>query len=145
MPVLAIPGWSVWRLVRGLRAGDWRRPGWFAHAAWASFVLLALTWWWGASSGGLDIEEACRFPHHQPFDDAYYEAHRRDYFRLFPLSQRCNADYDLVAGWVNPTVAVLAVLLVASLGGLARAVTRRRRSSGRPTEEAQVGGAESVK
>ncbi|GIF15818.1 hypothetical protein [Actinoplanes teichomyceticus] len=126
LPLLAVPAWSLWRLGRGLRAGDWRRPGWFGHAAWASFLLLVLAWLLGALSGGLDLEETCRFQHHEPYDDTYYRAHRDDYFRLFPLSRKCHAGYDLVAAWVNPTVAVLLLLLVASLAGLGWASVRRR-------------------
>lgn len=113
-------------MVRALRAGDWRRPGWFGHAAWASFFLLVLVWLRGAMSGGLDMEETCRITHHQPYDDAYYDAHRRDYFRLFPLSNHCNADYDMVPSWVNPAVAVLSLLVLASLTGLVVVLVRQK-------------------
>jgi hypothetical protein len=133
LPLLAVPAWSVWRMIRGLRAGDWRRPGWFGHAAWASFVLLMLVWLSGAFAGGLDMEETCRFQHHEPYDDTYYRSHREEYFRLFPLSRKCNADYDLVAAWVNPTVAVLFLLFVAALTGLGWATVRRRTRSTKET------------
>lgn len=126
IPLLAIPGWGVWRMGRGLRAGTWRRPGWFGHAAWVSLFLLVLVWLWGALSGGLDIEENCRFQHRQPYDDAYYNAHRDDYFRLFPLSRNCNADYDMVASWVNPAVAALSLLAIVSLTGAVAALACQR-------------------
>lgn len=131
-------------MVRGARLGDWRRPGWFGHAAWASFALLALVWLWGALSGGLDIEETCRLRHHEPYDEAYYQAHRDDYFRLFPLSQKCNAGYDLVAPWVNPAVAVLFLLLLAALTGLVGSVSSSlggpsRRRPGSPPGSAEPG------
>jgi hypothetical protein len=113
-------------MARGLLAGDWRQPGWFGHAASASFVLLVLAWLSGAFTGGLDMEETCQFQHHQQYDDAYYRAHRDDYFQFFPLSRKCNADYDMVAAWVNPTVAVLFLLFVAALAGVAWATVRRR-------------------
>ena len=66
----------------------------------------------------ITLEESCTRLSHQPYDNTYVEAHRADYFRLFPLSSKCNADYDLVPAWVNPTVAVLFLLFVASVAGL---------------------------
>jgi hypothetical protein len=118
--VLVLPGWSLWRMVKGLRAGDWRRPAWFGHATWASFFLMVLAWLWGLAAGPAlqSLEEKCSIRHHQPYDDAYYQAHRDDYHRLFPLSSKCNADYDLVPAWVNPTIAVFLLLLAVSIAGL---------------------------
>jgi hypothetical protein len=127
--ILVIPAWSVWRLVRGLRAGDWKRPGWFGHAAWASFFVTVVVWLRGLFSGGLDSEQACVDWHHQPFDSAYREAHRADWFRLFPLSNRCNAGYDLVPAWVNPTVAVFVLLFVVSVAGLGWTAALRLRET----------------
>lgn len=127
---LLITAWSVWRLVRGLRAGDWRRPGWFAHAAWVSLVITVIVWFRGLFSGGLDTEEACQYWHHQPYDETYRRAHLDDWSRLFPLSNKCNAGYDLVPVWVNPTVAVFSLTFVAALAGLvwtsANRLRRRR-------------------
>ncbi|WJK38138.1 hypothetical protein O7608_16595 [Solwaraspora sp. WMMA2056] len=125
LPLLAIPAFSVWRLIRGLRAGTWKRPAWFGHAAWASFFLTVLVWLRGFVSGGLNGEDTCRFVHHQPFDAAYWEAHRDDRFRVFPLSNKCNADYDLVPVWVNPTIVVLSVLFVISMVGLCWVIAPR--------------------
>lgn len=117
--LLAIPAFSVWRVVKGLRTGDWNRPGWFGHAAWAAGCLTALAWLRGLLSGGLDSERACTDWHHQPFDAAYREAHREEWFRLYPLTNKCNAHYDLVPAWVNPAVAVFFLLFVVSVVGLA--------------------------
>lgn len=125
--VLAIPAWSVQRLIKGLRAGGWNRPGWFAHAAWASFYLTVAVWLRGLLSTGLNSGDVCTYSRHQPVDDAYREAHRDDWFRLFPLSNKCNADYDLVPAWVNPAVAVFVLLCVVSIGGLLWTATLRWR------------------
>ncbi|HEX5740582.1 MAG TPA: hypothetical protein VFY17_03385 [Pilimelia sp.] len=105
-------------MVRGARSGNWRRPAWFGHATWVFFCLTAGTWLWGSFSGGLDMEEACRFQHGQPYDEAYYEAHRADYFRLFPLTRRCHATYDMVPAWVNPAVVGCGLLLATSAAGV---------------------------
>ncbi|WP_250009990.1 hypothetical protein [Actinoplanes sp. M2I2] len=42
--VLVLPDWSLWRMVKGLRAGDRRRPAWFGHATRKSFFLMVLAW-----------------------------------------------------------------------------------------------------
>jgi hypothetical protein len=45
---------------------------------------------------------------------------------LLPLSNRCNAEYDLVPGWINPTVAALAsVTAVLALTALATTAVQR--------------------
>ncbi|HEX8628553.1 MAG TPA: hypothetical protein VF755_10330 [Catenuloplanes sp.] len=129
LPILAIPAWSVWRVVKGARVGDWRRPGWFGHAAWASFAIAAMAWIWGAfSAPGLrTYHEVCGLRHRQPFDEGFYQAHRDDYFRLFPLTSKCNAGYDLVPAWVNPTVLVFFLLFLVSTAGLGWTTAHRRR------------------
>lgn len=129
--LLVVPGWSVGKLVAGLRRGDWRRPGWFGHLAWASFLLMVLAWFTGLFAGGLQWQKTCSYVLHQPYDDAYYSAHRADYLRLFPLSRHCNADYDLVPAWVNPAVVGFLLLLLVGLGGLAWTAAQRQGRSGR--------------
>lgn len=118
LALLAVPAFGVWRLIRGLLARDWKRPAWFAHATWVFLVLTAGVWFYGLLSTGLDVEETCTVRHHQPYDDAFREAHRAKWFRLFPLSSKCNAGYELVPSWVNPAVAVFGLLFVVSLAGL---------------------------
>jgi hypothetical protein len=130
IPVASVAGWSVWRMVRGLRAGDWRRPGWFGHAAWTCFLGAASAWLSGFFAGGLEWQKTCRYIRHQPYEDGYYQTHRADYFRLFPLSTRCNAHYDLVPGWVNPTVVVFFILFVVSAAGLLWTAALRSKQKG---------------
>lgn len=125
--LVTIPAFSVWRVVSGLRTGGWHRPGWFAHAAWATGWLTALAWLRGLLAAGLDSERTCVHWHHQPFDAAYREARRDDWFRLFPLSNKCNAHYDLVPAWVNPAIAVFFLLFVVSVVGLGWTTTLRLR------------------
>lgn len=115
--LLAVPAVSTVKLIGALRTGTWKRPGWFAHATWTTFLLTALIWLKGVFSGGLDSETSCTVGHHQPFDEVYRQAHRADLFRLFPLSNKCNADYDLVPIWVNPLLVVFFLLFVASVAG----------------------------
>ncbi|MDR6973565.1 hypothetical protein J2X68_000234 [Streptomyces sp. 3330] len=80
-----------------------------------SCVGLFLTWFWGAWSGGLDVAETCTLLKGQKFDDAYRTEHWREPSRLFPLHNKCNASYDLVPFWINPTLVLLALLAVGSL------------------------------
>ncbi|MFD6325247.1 hypothetical protein ACFWOL_20775 [Streptomyces sp. NPDC058442] len=63
-------------------------------------------------SGGLDVGETCGYTHHQTYDSAYLEAHPEAFNELFPLSNKCNAHYDLVPAWVNPTIANCAAFVL---------------------------------
>jgi hypothetical protein len=107
---------SGWRLVGGVRTGNWRKPGWFGHVAWLSLLGTALAWLCGVLFGApLDIAESCTYQHHQQYDVAYREAHPDRV--LFPLTAKCNAGYELVPSWVNPTIAAFFLVFVASVAG----------------------------
>lgn len=54
-----------------------------------------------------DIDYVCSQVHGQSFDPATSSG---DAF--FPISQRCNADYDLVPAFVNPTIVALTALAI---------------------------------
>ncbi|MER5777709.1 hypothetical protein ABT144_26135 [Streptomyces sp. NPDC002039] len=74
----------------------------------------------------LDMGEACELTLHTRFDP---EDHVET---LLPLSKTCNADVDLVPGYVNPALAVLAsATLVAAAGTATRAVRLPGRSQRR--------------
>ena len=47
------------------------------------------------------------------------------------VSTKCHADYDLVPGWVNPALVVLAVLAVTCLAYAVRLAVIRRRTKTR--------------
>ncbi|RYZ32001.1 MAG: hypothetical protein EOP01_02155 [Propionibacteriaceae bacterium] len=130
-PLLIIPVWSSVRLWSRARAGRWRRPGWFAEAGCTSFYLLALAWMRGFLAGGLRTDKDC-LVHHQHYDEAFREAHHAELFRLFPLTNPCNATYDLVPAWVNPAVVVFGALLMASAVGLASTCGRPSRRPSTP-------------
>ena len=51
----------------------------------------------------------------ETYDRAYRRANFDEYTQWFPLHDKCHAGYDLVPGWVNPTLVVLPVLAVACL------------------------------
>ncbi|MEU4872536.1 hypothetical protein [Streptomyces sp. NPDC021608] len=98
-----------------------------------------LTWLWGALAGGLDVAETCTLYRGQRFDGAYRSRHLDESTRWFPLHNKCNATYDLVPAWINPTVAFLALATAAGLlmtawttGTALRALRTRRgdRASG---------------
>lgn len=54
-----------------------------------------------------DLEETCRLTHGQRFDPATASSRS-----LLPLSQPCNASYDLVPAFVNPTLVALTALAI---------------------------------
>ena len=119
--------WSLWKLARGAASGTWKRPGRFVYIAGISFLVFALSWIYGRLEGGLPtVAKAC-LSRHQPYDDTYYETHREDWYRPFPLSNKCNAHYDMVPAWVNPTVAAAAMACVMCLAGAVWVAVARSR------------------
>lgn len=117
--VLVAPMWSSWQLIQAASHSSWRTPGWFARATWTSLYLAAGAWLWGlfSQAGIAKNEDVCRWAG-QPYDAAYRDAHQAAAQRLFPLSDPCNASFDLVPFWVNPTVVVFGFAFTLSLCGL---------------------------
>ncbi|MFB7373173.1 hypothetical protein ACFC0D_25375 [Streptomyces sp. NPDC056222] len=88
----------------------------------------------GASAGGLDVREACGLAG-QDYDEAYRAEHWQEPSRLFPLHNKCNASFDLVPAWINPTLVCLTVAAGAcAITGMATA------RAGRARERAAVTG-----
>ncbi|WP_327350462.1 hypothetical protein [Streptomyces sp. NBC_01304] len=109
----------------------WRRsPLWYAMNAVLLLLGTGITYLIGALAGGLDTEEACHGAG-QTYDSAYRSAHFAEFGQWYPLHERCNAGYDLVPAWVNPTLAVLPLLAVLCLAFSGRlAVIHRRAAEG---------------
>ncbi|MFF7677590.1 hypothetical protein [Actinacidiphila glaucinigra] len=98
-------------------------------------VAMFFTWVYGIFSGGLDVEETCELVAGRPYDEAYRIEHVREYTRMFPLHNKCNASFDLVPGWVNPAIVLLALATVfllgrAMVGTVNHIKARLRRNSG---------------
>ncbi|MBP0461165.1 hypothetical protein [Streptomyces montanisoli] len=116
--------WLVWNLVclyrmaRGVRSGAWRRPMWWTRLCSVALFAGLASWIWGVLSEGLDTREECVLRHHQRYDDAYRAAHEQQARGLFPLHDKCNAQYDLVPAWVNPAMVSCAVVAVAAIAVL---------------------------
>ncbi|WP_055524980.1 hypothetical protein [Streptomyces graminilatus] len=101
----------------------WGLLAWVAALVAAPF-LLAITFFVGIFAGGQEIDETCASLG-RPLDERYRAEHWREPGRLFPLHNKCDADYDLVPVWVNPAIIGLTLLIVVSVGvGLWRAVAR---------------------
>jgi hypothetical protein len=130
-PTAYIVGVGYW--IRALVRGWWRRPGWLAGTAALLIPPAGITYFFGAAAGALDEAEACRLASGYDLGnyDAEYAAAHRSY--SFPLRHPCNAELDLVAGWVNPTLAVL-TLAVGGLLVAALVVAIRRRTHARGVE-----------
>jgi hypothetical protein len=128
--VPVIPGLLLWW--RTLITGRWRHSaGWFAGTAVLLLLGTAVTYLVGSLSGvHLDPEEACH-AEGQTYDRAYRRAHFDEHAQWFPLRDKCHAGYDLVPGWVNPTLVVLAVLAVAFLAYAVRLAVIQHRTAER--------------
>jgi len=88
------------------------RPGWILLGIFSAFMVPVLLFF-GICVGGLDDEESCGIFHHQTYDREYRMAHPEHAGRnIFPLSNKCNADYDMVPFWMNPTIVGFALLAV---------------------------------
>ncbi|MFB8773461.1 hypothetical protein [Streptomyces broussonetiae] len=130
--VLGLFALSVWKTVRGVPGRRWRRPGWWVFPAVVLVGVGCVTWFVGAFAGGLDVGEECA-RRGVRYDDDYRAEHWREPSQWFPLHNRCNADYDLVPAFVNPTLVVVAVLLVGCVvAAVVVAVAGRRERVGRP-------------
>ncbi|MFJ3516981.1 hypothetical protein [Streptomyces sp. NPDC090131] len=108
--------WCLVATVRRAARGD----------RWARWTLLLAVLTCGLYLWGLthllvlDVRELCELTLHTHFDPAEHME------TLLPLSKTCNADDDLVPGYLNPALAVLATgTLAAGLGTVTRAVRQR--------------------
>ncbi|MDI5980071.1 hypothetical protein [Amycolatopsis magusensis] len=104
-----------------------RPPAWLGLGVLAllGFAVTAFTGMW---SGGKDIDETCAAAG-QPLDQAYRARNWQEPGQFFPMHNKCNADYDLVPGWVNPGLVLFAVAAVVCLAGAVAAITHARRNS----------------
>lgn len=120
---------------------NWSASGTIGRMS-AQRTVWQARWWRAALASGLltlalcafgmtqtfavpDVGDICMFGQGQDFDLEYWAAHRQD-SPLPPYSSPCNAEYDRVPGWVNPTIAVTAVLCALSLAGLVVVRSARR-------------------
>lgn len=65
----------------------------------------------------------------QPLDDGYPSINWPDPNPPFPLSKKCNANYDLVPFWVNPALVLFAVLVLTCLILLVLSSIQRAKAS----------------
>ncbi|MDN5667465.1 MAG: hypothetical protein L0G87_03610 [Renibacterium salmoninarum] len=87
--------------------------GWLA-AAPVSFAAFSVTFLIGVFSPGLRVHKTC-MQNGQIFDREYRSKNWEEASRFFPLSNRCNADYDLVPPWINPALLIFAAMTLAFL------------------------------
>ncbi|MEU0188119.1 hypothetical protein ABZ312_44450 [Streptomyces sp. NPDC006207] len=82
----------------------------------ATSAAVFVTWAYGTFSGGMDVRETCELVAGEHDDPDYRAAHFKEFAQVFPLHNKCNASYDLVPGWVNAAILVLALATVVLLG-----------------------------
>ncbi|OJV28123.1 MAG: hypothetical protein BGO26_06695 [Actinobacteria bacterium 69-20] len=117
---LVLPAvWSWVRVAQRLWQRRWQRPRWYARLLWTFPYTALLLVVWTATRRGLtpnSWESSCRDAG-QSFDPDYAYRHPGP---LPPLlnSAPCNRDYDLVAGWVNPTIVILLLMTIAASAAL---------------------------
>ncbi|RNG35350.1 hypothetical protein [Streptomyces botrytidirepellens] len=112
--------WNLFRILTGLRNGSWQRPMWWTRLCSVSLFAGLASWIWGTFRTGLDVRDTCQFVHHERYDETYWDAHAKEFQKIFPLHNKCNAHYDLVPAWVNPAIVVCAVVSLAAIAVLLR-------------------------
>lgn len=80
-----------------------------------SLLNAATVWILGFSRSGLDIRESCEYKNGIPFDGKWNEVHYMESQKIFPLHAKCSSTVDLVPAWVNPAIAILALVCAACL------------------------------
>ena len=110
--------------------------GWFT-VCYLSLGAFVVFFFWGHASSLNQIEDAC-FLAGEPYDSEYRLSHAPNTY--FPISYPCNEDYDLVSWWVNPVVAIFAVVLAFSLLAFVFTLGRLVRSKVRWRSPQQYGG-----
>lgn len=99
------------------------RPLTWLRLAFGSIVAAAFALFIGAFAGGNEIDETCAAKG-QIYDGVYRSEHRLEPSQVFPMHNKCNADFDLVPFWVNPALVIFAVLTVAFVVALIMSVVR---------------------
>jgi hypothetical protein len=96
---------------------------WFIYGL-LSLIALGITFFVGAFASGKDINETCAKAR-QPLDDVYRDAHWLEPGQIFPMHDKCNANYDMVPFWVNPALVVFVVAVAVCLIGFVVSITTR--------------------
>jgi hypothetical protein len=82
-----------------------------ARLAILALLAAVLMYVWGAWHLFVwNIEELCTVIHHEPYDPQHSGV------SFVPLARKCNQAYDLVPGYVNPTVVTMLILAAALVG-----------------------------
>ncbi len=69
----------------------------------------------------------------------YRAGHWREPGQIFPMHKRCNANYDLVPGWVNPALVVFLALWAVCLTGFIVNLRRAAVERSRPARDGDQG------
>ncbi|MEU7260925.1 hypothetical protein AB0B21_34740 [Streptomyces rimosus] len=92
------------------------------EGAFYAFLGTLITYGWGLFAGfPWDIEESCKLNHQQHWDRDF--AGSASYF---PLSNKCNATFDLVPSYVNPLVIAGVSVMAICIGVAAYQAWKRR-------------------
>lgn len=93
---------------------------WTLASFLAFCVVYVLGWFF---TWNWDLFENC-----QIFRDQRYEPEIAELSANFPFKNTCNADYDMVPTWVNPSVVGTGAVFLISLALLVVALIRRTRA-----------------
>lgn len=97
-----------------------------------SIVALGIVFVRGAISGGWHIRKTCMAAG-EIYDEDYRSQNWQEPTQIFPMSNKCNANFDLVPFWINPALVFFALLALTCLtlltvSSIQRAKARRAES-----------------
>lgn len=79
-----------------------------------SSLALGVTFFVGIFASGKDTDETCAKAG-QILDQSYRQQNWQEPSQIFPLHNKCNANYDMVPIWVNPALIIFAALALTFL------------------------------
>ena len=106
--------------------------GWLG-LSFISFLGILFTYFIGVISSGKDIDKTGARAN-QVVDENYRAQNWQEPSRFFPLHDKCNAGYDMVPIWVNPTLVILSVLTVAFVCALVASEIKKDKAHRRESQ-----------
>lgn len=101
---------------------------WLWLALISAFLLGSVFLTQFSAASGRDLDEVCEAAG-RVLDRNFRLLHPHDGSMYFPLHNRCDAAYDIVPAWVNPSMSALAAVLALSLAGALISRSMRARNA----------------
>jgi hypothetical protein len=116
---------------------NWGARQWLTVAL-MSFLATLLSFFVGFAAPGLDVPEKCGLAG-EPYNISSGSAKHQQRLQIFPMHAWCNESYDLVPAWVNPAIAISAILTLTATGYSVALTAKRLAVTASPHEKRREG------